>query len=316
MYKPVEDQNPEVPGTGIVSIPETKTPLYADETIEDLQRSKYRLIQPAYGFRFGEDSVLLAAAAVQLCPLGSRKLKVVDLGAGSGAVSMLMSARKPELNVDMIELDDHRYDCMRRNIIINGLQSVCRPYKLDLKDLADRRIKLTAEMPAPSSYDLAVMNPPYRVPAAMSMKRYEEGTIEEKSKLLAAEEIAVNLDELLSAAAWLLKPGGRIIMVHRPHRLADIIASMRKHRLEPTSLQVLESFAGLAPSRIIIAGRRNIKSGGFIFHAPLVVYDKPGEMTAQAAELYGHETPLTESERLRGLKEITKNWQEARLLDG
>jgi hypothetical protein len=63
-----------------------------DETLEDLQRDGLRLIQLRDGFRFGEDSVLLAAYAAKLVR-SRRHLQVADLGAGCGAVSILLASR-------------------------------------------------------------------------------------------------------------------------------------------------------------------------------------------------------------------------------
>ncbi len=62
----------------------------ADETLEDLQRAGLKLIQKTSGFRFGQDSVFLASFAADLV-MHKKHVQAADLGAGSGAVSVLLS---------------------------------------------------------------------------------------------------------------------------------------------------------------------------------------------------------------------------------
>lgn len=286
--------------------------MYLDESVEDLQRNGMRLIQPSYGFRFGEDSVLLAAIASESCPQASRRIRVVDLGAGSGAVSVLMAARNRQLDLHAIELDTHRFDCLQRNIRINKLSDRMSALQLDIRRLIDR--KNNGSWPnelKPSEFDVVVMNPPYRKPVKTSIDRWESGDNKVRSTLMAGEELAVSLEELLVVSARLLKPGGRLIMVHRPQRLPDIIESMRKTAIEPVSLQVMESLPAKAPSRLIVVGRKGIKSGGFRWLAPLIVYSRPGQMTEEAASLYGHEPSLSDKQLMRGMIRLDQEFAAA-----
>lgn len=286
--------------------------MYLDESVEDLQRNGMRLIQPSYGFRFGEDSVLLAAIASESCPQASRRIRVVDLGAGSGAVSVLMAARNRQLDLHAIELDTHRFDCLQRNIRINNLSDRMSALQLDIRRLIDR--KNNGSWPNelnPSEFDVVVMNPPYRKPVKTSIDRWESGDNKVRSTLMAGEELAVSLEELLVVSARLLKPGGRLIMVHRPQRLPDIIESMRKTAIEPVSLQVMESLPAKAPSRLIVVGRKGIKSGGFRWLAPLIVYSRPGQMTEEAASLYGHEPSLSDKQIMRGMIRLDQEFAAA-----
>lgn len=286
--------------------------MYLDESVEDLQRNGMRLIQPSYGFRFGEDSVLLAAIASESCPQASRRIRVVDLGAGSGAVSVLMAARNRQLDLHAIELDTHRFDCLQRNIRINKLSDRMSALQLDIRRLIDR--KNNGSWPnelKPSEFDVVVMNPPYRKPVKTSIDRWESGDNKVRSTLMAGEEMAISLEELLVVSARLLKPGGRLIMVHRPQRLPDIIEIMRKTAIEPVSLQVMESLPAKAPSRLIVVGRKGIKSGGFRWLAPLIVYSRPGQMTEEAASLYGHEPSLSDKQLMRGVIRLDQEFAAA-----
>lgn len=283
--------------------------LFQNETIEDLQRNGMRLIQPAYGFRFGEDSVLLAAVAATACAQKSRSVQVADLGAGSGAVSVLMAARDNRFAIRAIELDHHRLDCLQRNIALNGLSERIWAHHTDVRILSSREDKQHWPVGlSVAKFDMVVMNPPYRKAENSSRAKWYSGDNATRSSLMAGEEITVSLYELLSASAMLLKPGGRLVMVHRPQRLPDIIDFMRQNGIEPVTLQVLESLPAKAPSRIIIIGRKSIRSGGFRWLAPLTVYHKPGIMTRQAAELYGHELALPSEQLYAGVVKLDKDF--------
>ena len=77
-------------------------PLYENETVEDLQRCGLRLIQQKKGFRFGEDSVLLAhhAATAIRRPVG---IRVADLGCGCGFMTVLLSSLLPKAHITGLE---------------------------------------------------------------------------------------------------------------------------------------------------------------------------------------------------------------------
>jgi tRNA1Val (adenine37-N6)-methyltransferase len=112
-------------------------PVYPDDTLEDLQRSGLRLLQKKDGFRFGLDSVLLAAYAASLCRLpASRPLRAADLGAGCGAVSLLLSARLPGAAVVGLELDPASCDALRRNIRLNRLNGRLQAVQGDIRHLS------------------------------------------------------------------------------------------------------------------------------------------------------------------------------------
>jgi len=63
------------------------------------------------------------------------------------------------------------------------------------------------------------------------------------------------------AAAYLLRSGGRFYMVHRPERLTDILAVMRRERLEPKRLAFFAKSSGSTPRLMVVEGQKNRKSG-------------------------------------------------------
>ena len=77
-------------------------------------------------------------------------------------------------------------------------------------------------------------------------------------------------------------------MIHRPHRLVDIICLMRQYRIEPKRMRMIHPKKGKAPTMVLIEGikyaRPEIK-----VEAPLYVYNDKGQYTDEIHEIYGTE---------------------------
>ena len=187
-------------------------PLYGEETVEDLQRGGLRLIQQKGGFRFGEDSVLLAhhAAAAVRRPSG---LRIADLGCGCGFMTVLLCSLLPQAHVTGMERLPGAARTARRNLALNRLEGRACILEGDLRMLA-------ADSSSPCSFDLAVCNPPYREPG--------RGIPPADPRRAAAHESdALSIDDLALAAFRLLRPRGTLVMTQRPGRLPDVLCGLQ-----------------------------------------------------------------------------------------
>ncbi len=102
-------------------------------TEDALLNGRVRLLQPRRGHRVGSDAVLLAAA---LRPLANET--VVDLGAGTGAVGLMMAA-SGAAEVVFVERDPALAALCRRNIALNGLTGRARVIEADILHMRDGR---------------------------------------------------------------------------------------------------------------------------------------------------------------------------------
>ena len=75
-------------------------------------------------------------------------------------------------------------------------------------------------------FHLVVCNPPYFPPGSGR----ESASPADR---LARHEPPGTLDEVVAAASRLLRFGGRFCLCHRPERLADVVAALRRRGLEP-----------------------------------------------------------------------------------
>lgn len=277
-----------------------RIPFHDDETVEDLRAGGLRLIQKKDGFRFGEDSVFLAAFAADAAaraaqpvrgPRAAGPARIADLGCGCGAVSILLARRLPDARIAGLELVPRIAFAAARNAALNGLSDRLAFAAGDLRSLAEPAgpAAVLGDLFPRHSFDLVVSNPPYRR-ATTPPDADGAGPSE---LVLAREEAAATLDDVLAAAAALLRPRGRLALAYAPERLPDLMEALRRRRLEPETLRLVLPDASRAPSCLLATAVANGRPGGFRLLAPLVVRDAAGAHTPEAAAVYGDEAPLS-----------------------
>ena len=238
------------------------------ERIDDLQRKGYRIIQDPSFFCFGSDAVLLSGFAKP-----GKRDRVLDLGTGTGVIPLLLAARYPEAVFTGLEINPESADMAERSVRLNGLEDRVRIVQGDIRE-ADRLF-------APASFDTVVTNPPYMAG--------EDGLKNPSAaKAAARHEIFCTIDDVLRASAVLLRSGGSFFMVHRPHRLAEILDKMRAARLEPKILRTVHPRAEDEARMFLVKGT---KDGGkwLTVERPLILYGADGGETQEVREIYGRQ---------------------------
>ncbi len=237
-----------------------------NERVDDLQYKGLKLIQKKDGFCFGIDAVLLSNFA-QVPKNGS----VIDLGTGTGIIAVLLAAKKEPGKVVGLEIQPEMAEMASRSIRLNGLDEKVSIVQGDIKD--------AVRMFGASSFDSVVTNPPYMEKGGGLLNPAD-------AKAIARHEILCTLEDVISAAARILKPGGKFSMVHRPQRLADIICCMRSHSIEPKQLRLVHPSPGKKPNLLLISGTRN-GNAELRIQEPLYVYDGSGNYSSEIKHIYG-----------------------------
>jgi len=234
----------------------------------ELWRGGPRMVKESCAYPVGADSVLLADFAA-----AGRGVRLLDMGCGSGLIALLLLWREATLTADGIELDPAAAAEARANAAANGLAERFRVMTGDVRALHERDTG--------GRYDVAVANPPYF--AADSGEKPAD-----PARRRARSEEGCTLEELAAAAARLVKNGGRFCFVYRPERLAEALAVMRAHRLEPKRLRLVHDTVSAAPSAALIECRLG-GGTGLAVEPPLVMKDADGAMTAEARRIYHRE---------------------------
>lgn len=238
-----------------------------NERVDDLQRNGYQIIQKQNGFCFGMDAVLLSGFA-QVKP-GER---AVDLGTGTGIIPILLEAKYDGIHYTGLEIQEEVADMARRSVVLNHLENKVSIVTGDIKE--------ASRLFGAASFDVVTSNPPY-MNDAHGLKNPDI------PKAIARHEVLCSLDDVTREAARLLKPGGRFYMVHRPHRLIEIVTALKGYGLEPKRMKMVHPFVDREANMVLIEAVRGGKSMIKV-EAPIIVYKKQGVYTDEIYTIYGY----------------------------
>jgi len=220
-------------------------------------------------YKVGTDSALLADFVVRKSR--KRTKRVMDLGCGSGIITVLLAVNLPELLIDGVDISSVAVDCATKNAELAGITERVNNIKDDLRNFRD--------LWKPESYDLVVSNPPYYTP--------ESGYISPDAKRASARsEQQCTLDDVCAAAGYLTKWGGSFALVHKPERLADVFRSLEKYKLEPKRLRFVQNMSDSPPSLVLIESRKG-GNPSLIIEAPLILRNDDGSESDELKQAHG-----------------------------
>jgi len=234
-------------------------------TEDALLGGRVQLLQPARGYRVAVDAVLLAAA-VDAAP-GQR---ILDLGAGVGAVGLCLAARIPGCSVVGIELQGALAALAERNANLNGMADRVRTV---IHDLAT---PLPADL---GRFDHVVSNPPYLAAAVADPSP-------NPSKALATVESSADLARWLSVATTAAEPAGTLLIIHRSDRLDEILGHLDRLGWGDATVKRLPPAA-----RVLVRARRAdrpVRRDA----PPLTLHRPDGRYTDEAEAILRHAGPL------------------------
>lgn len=249
---------------------EHKPFLLPDERLDEVN-VELRLIQKTNGLTFGTDAYLLAAFVRQ-----TPSAFAVELGAGTGIVSLLLARTEKVRSIAAVEIQESFAELIGRNADLNGLSERIYPICKDLREITQKDL-----FRQPS---LVVANPPYL--AADSGK-----TNADPQKEIARHERFGDIFDFCACAGRLLGSGGRFVTVFRAERLADLYSSLRENRLEPKRTVFVHADL-LSPPCMVLTEAVKDASPSLQVLPPLFLYEPEGKkggartMTPAAKKIY------------------------------
>ena len=188
-------------------------------------------------FPLSTDSVALAHF-VRL----PRNARVLDLGSGCGTLGLLLCAKDPNCQVVGIELDSRAHEAalenIARNQVAHRMESIC----------AD--LRTVPEILMQESFSCVISNPPYF-----------SGGPASRTFSTARREDNCSSSDLFRAASRMLKYGGDFYLVHRPERLAELIARGNENALEAKRLFLLRHKEGGSVTLVLLQFRKGGRPG-------------------------------------------------------
>ncbi|HJU12209.1 MAG TPA: methyltransferase [Candidatus Binataceae bacterium] len=229
-------------------------------TIDSILGGTLTIVQPAHGYRFALDSILLARFARP-----ASNARVLELGAGCGVVSIMLAMLHHPEQISAVELQPHLTAMITDNAALNGIaiiKAICADLRQNIGGLA------------PASFDYVLANPPYRVPG----RGRQSPNLERRA---ARSGMDTTLTDFIVAAARYSRYGGRVAMVLTASRTAELVEEMKQRMLEPKRIRFVHSRPDEPASLALLEAR---KGGGLetIIEPPLFIYASDSEYTDEA----------------------------------
>ncbi len=180
-----------------------------DERIEDLQCNGLKIIQNKSLYTFTSDSVILANYVKT-----KKNDTVVEIGAGSGVISILVQAKNKLKKIFAFELQKSMQELCAKNIELNELQEKISLIADDVKNFEKYIEK--------ASVDVVFSNPPYFK---------ETNFVQSQVKKIAKEEVCLPASTLVQVVSKMLKFGGEFYCCYSAERACELITLLQNNNL-------------------------------------------------------------------------------------
>ncbi len=204
------------------------------EVIEDMQINGLKIVQDKNLYRFTSDSVLLSKFAK-----AKKGERVADFCAGSGIVAFHFYALNQDKSntFTLFEMQESLASLAQKTVALNGFTG----FEIVVGKLQELPEKYREQ------FALVLCNPPYeRVGAGFDNDCYE--------KAVCRKELALTLAEIAKAASFSLKFGGRICMLHRADRIAEVCYELKRVNIEVKKLQFVGGTKAKKPYLVMVEG--------------------------------------------------------------
>ncbi len=193
------------------------------------------LYQPESSYCYNSDSLFLYDFIYRLQPKG----KVLDVGAGSGVIGLLVARDCPKVSLEMVEKQHAFVTYATHNARVNNI--TCNIHHNDFLTFDET-----------NSYDYIISNPPF----------YHEGASRSSDVMrhTARYNIHLPLHDFFKKVATLLRPQGHFIFCYDPSQFALLCAELSAVKLRVVTVQFVHSKRDRNASLVMVHARKNSKS--------------------------------------------------------
>lgn len=242
-----------------------------DYTQDFLLNKKVKILQPNDGYRASIDAVVLASMVKNI----KQNQKILDVGSGTGAVSLCLAKRLEKYNLEIhgLEIQEKLCDLSNQSALVNGFENL-KYHNVNIKD----KIKVIE----PNSFDHVVSNPPYAANDFASPN---------PSKARAHNESELDLHGWIKFCLKMLKQKGMFYMINRVERLDDIIKACYGKVGAIEIVPIFSKSDDIEAKRVIVIAQKDIKTPlkinkGFYMHERDLTYSKKANDILLEAKSY------------------------------
>ncbi len=208
--------------------------------------------------KVGTDGVLIGAWCD--VSVGDR---VIDVGAGSGLIALMVAQRNEAAMVDAIDVDDGAVEQARENVSRSLFADRIRVMRQDFCEVGGLK----------EEYDLIVSNPPFYTADTLSPNR---------ERSMARNAGSLPFEVLVRRAAELLAPNGELAMVVPVDAARHIISLGAEHGLYLTRRTDVADSPTAEVKRVLLAFGHEIR---MTERSRLFVHDERGERSEEMGRL-------------------------------
>jgi len=188
--------------------------------------------------KVGTDGVLLGAwAPTSKLKIKNAKLRILDIGTGSGLIAMMLAQRCPEAQIDAIDIDPEAVDQARENFQNSPWPDRLHASHCALQDLSD------------SAFNLIVSNPPYFVDSLKAP---------DAARCAARHNDTLPFATLIEESARRLNPDGTLAVIVPCDAEQELQTLAAAHGLQCTHRCYVQPKPGRPAKRVLLAWQQSL----------------------------------------------------------
>jgi tRNA1Val (adenine37-N6)-methyltransferase len=199
---------------------------------------QFAIQQDKTAMKVGTDGVLLGAWA----PIDHNPFSVLDIGAGTGIIALMLAQRTHSEQIDALEIDEDAYEQAVENFESSPWGDRLFCYHAGLDEFIEE---------PEDEYDLIVSNPPFYS---------EDYKSENEQRDLARFQDAMPFEELVEAADLLLSENGIFALILPYKEEQSFIALAKESELYPLKITRVKGTPTSNIKRSLLAFSRNEKA--------------------------------------------------------
>lgn len=246
----------------------------ASVSVDRFHAGRVQVLQPKSGYRAAIDPVFLAAAL----DVPRHGHQLLDVGCGVGVASLcaaslvraLSEGKSNAVSVAGIDVDRSMLDLATASLTLNATDDGECQTQVDWVDIAQPET-----WPNDGCWDQVFSNPPY-----LDKDRASGAACPVTD--IANVETSVTLKDWISFMHTMVKPKGRLVLIHRADRLTEIVAAFRQLGIGAIEIFPLWPKLSVPAKRVIVRGRKRVRSVDRMLPG-MVLHQQDGTYTTAAS---------------------------------
>ena len=154
----------------------------------------FNVKQDKAAMKIGTDAVLLGA----WCSIDDSLDSILDIGSGTGVISLMLAQRSDALNIDAVEVDENAYEQTVENFEESDWGDRLYCYNISFQEFADEIFE------EEETYDLIVSNPPFYT---------DDFVTQDEARNKARFTNSLSFEELITGVSKILSDKGRFSII-------------------------------------------------------------------------------------------------------